>query len=109
MRSIVAAIRSISFCAPGWPAQPVLLDQLRLTCAAEVTVTSAADSGAGSLRKALGSVCIGGTVHFAPALAGQTITLTWSALTIGKNVTIDGAGAPGLTISGGDTDARLRS
>jgi hypothetical protein len=51
-----------------------LLDQLRLTCAADVTVTSAADSGAGSLRKALGSVCVGGTIRFAPALAGQMIT-----------------------------------
>ena len=65
-------------------------------------VTSTADSGAGSLRKALGSVCVGGTMRFAPALAGQTIT-NLSALTIGKNVTIDGAGAAGLTISGGDT------
>ena len=55
---------------------PVLLDQMRLTCPSDVTVTSTADSGAGSLRKALGSVCAGGTIRFAPALAGQTITLT---------------------------------
>src|SRR6185503_16841337 len=95
-------VGSISFQMPDGLRNPALLDQLRLTCATDMTVTNAADSGAGSLRKALGSVCIGGTVHFAPALAGQTIT-NLSALTIGKNVTIDGAGAPGLTISGGDT------
>jgi beta-glucanase (GH16 family) len=95
-------VTGISFETPNGLRSPALLDQLRLTCAADVTVTSAADSGAGSLRKALGGVCIGGTIRFAPGLAGQTIT-NLSALTIGKNVTIDGAGAPGLTISGGDT------
>jgi beta-glucanase (GH16 family) len=95
-------VGSISFQIPDGLRSPVLLDQLRLTCPTDVTVTNAADSGAGSLRKALGSVCIGGTVHFAPALAGQAIT-NLSALTIAKNVTIDGVDAPGLTISGGDT------
>jgi beta-glucanase (GH16 family) len=95
-------VTGISFETPNSLRSPALLDQLRLTCAADLTVTSAADSGAGSLRKALGSVCIGGTIRFAPTLAGQTIT-NLSALTIGKNVTIDGAGAPGLTISGGDS------
>jgi hypothetical protein len=43
---------------------------------------------------------VDGTIEFAPSLAGQTIT-NLSALSIDKNVTIDGAGAPGLTISGG--------
>jgi len=95
-------VTGVSFSTPGGWRNSAMLDQLRLTCAADVTVTSAADSGAGSLRKALGSVCVGGTIHFAPALAGQTIT-NLSALTVGKNVTIDGAGAAGLTISGGGT------
>ena len=58
----------------------------------------------GLAAHALGSVCTGGTVHVAPALAGQTITLTSGPLTLGKNVTIDAAGAPGLTISGNHTD-----
>jgi hypothetical protein len=78
----------------------VLLDQIRLTCANETTVTSSADSGAGSLRSALANVCVGGAIRFAPALAGQTIT-NLTALTIGKNLTIDGSDAPGLVISGG--------
>ncbi len=95
-------VQSMSFTVPGGVRDPVRLDQVRLTCSSDVTVTSTADSGAGSLRKALGSVCVGGTIHFAPALAGQTIT-NLSALTIGKNVTIDGADAPGLSISGGGT------
>ncbi len=95
-------IKSLTFDVPSGMRGPVRIDQLRLTCPSDVTVTSTADSGAGSLRKALGSVCAGGTIHVAPALAGATIT-NLSALTIGKNVTIDGAGAPGLTISGGGT------
>ncbi len=92
-------IQSVGFDMPGGLHNPVLIDQLRLACSADVTVTSAADSGPGTLRKALGSVCIGGTIRFAPALAGQTIT-NLSELTIGKNVTIDGSAAPGLSISG---------
>ncbi len=98
----LARISSISFLVPGGMRQPVLLDQLRLTCKSEVTVTSAADSGPGSLRKALGSVCVGGEIGFAPELSGQTIT-NLTPLTLAKNVTIDGAGAPGLAISGGGT------
>jgi beta-glucanase (GH16 family) len=95
------SVVGLRFEAPGGLRGPILLDQLRLGCANDVTVSSLADNGAGSLRKALGSVCVGGTIRFAPALAGGTIT-NLSALTIGKDVTIDGAGAPGLTISGGD-------
>lgn len=94
-----AAVQRLGFVVPAGLRSPVLLDQVRLTCADDVTVTSTADGGAGSLRKALGSVCAGGTIHFAPALAGAKIT-NLSALTIGKNVTIDGADAPGLAISG---------
>jgi hypothetical protein len=99
----LSAVQSINFEAPGDLRGQFLLDQVRLTCANSATVTSVADSGPGSLRKAIGSVCVGGTVRFAAALAGQTISLASGALTIGKNVTIDGADAPGLTISGGGT------
>jgi hypothetical protein len=96
----LANVWSISFKTPGGMRSPVWLDQVRLACPNDVTVTSTADSGAGSLRKALASVCVGGTIDFAPDLAGQTIT-NLSALSIGKSVTIDGAAAPGLSISGG--------
>ncbi|HEU5100153.1 MAG TPA: family 16 glycosylhydrolase, partial [Roseiflexaceae bacterium] len=93
-------VQGIGFNVPDGLHAPVLTDQLRLTCASEMTVTSAADSGAGSLRRALGSVCVNGTIRFAPSLADQTIT-NLSTLAIGKSVTIDGADAPGLAISGG--------
>lgn len=89
---------------PGGYRGPLKLDQLRLklSCPDEVTVTSTADGGAGSLREALGSVCRGGTVRFDPALAGQTITLG-NELTARGDVTLEGAGAPGLALSGADT------
>lgn len=84
--------------APGAQG-PLLIDQLRLaqSCPDEVTVTSAAASGPGSLRQALADVCRGGTVRFDPTLAGQTITLG-TELSIARDVTVDGV--PGLRLSG---------
>ncbi len=67
-------------------------------CANNLTVTNANDSGAGSLRQALSDVCVGGTVTFA---GDYTIRLA-SQLTIGKNLTVNGAGHS-VTVSG-DTD-----
>jgi hypothetical protein len=64
------------------------------------TVTSIADSGAGSLRAAIAAAQPGETIQFAPSLAKQTITLTSGQLQINKNLIIDGANAPGLIISG---------
>jgi hypothetical protein len=61
-------IASFGFELPDGLRGPVLLDQIRLTCANEVPVTSNTDSGAGSLRSALVNVCVGGTISFAPAL-----------------------------------------
>lgn len=85
--------------------------------AAEFTVTSAADSGAGSLRQALIDTALNAeadTVHFAPALAGGTIALTTNSSYVnlltkfgptglvidGHAVTLDGSDAPFLVISG---------
>jgi Ca2+-binding RTX toxin-like protein len=67
---------------------------------AQVTVTSLADSGAGSLREAIALATPGSTIGFAENLAGQTITLTGGQLLIDKNLTLDGSNAPGITISG---------
>jgi beta-glucanase (GH16 family) len=97
-------IKSIRFTIPDGSNKPVMLDQIRLNCPDTVTVLNTNDNGAGSLRKALGTVCVGGTINFADALADQTITLTSGPLTVGKNVTIDGSAAPGLMISGNSTD-----
>jgi beta-glucanase (GH16 family) len=86
----------------------VLLDQVRLVTPDEITVTNLNNSGPGSLRQAAGLVANGGTVIFDPGLAGGTIPLS-SPLVIpaGRHVTIDAAAAPGLELSGGDSDRVL--
>lgn len=79
------------------PNRPVMLDELRLTCAASATVTTTEPSGPGSLASALAAVCTGGTVVVDPSLAGQTLALS-SPLTLARDVTIEGAG---LVLDGG--------
>ena len=66
-----------------------------------ITVTSAADSGVGSLRAAAAAAQSGDTIQFAASLANQTIGLN-SRIEIapGKNIALDGAGAANLKISG---------
>jgi Ca2+-binding RTX toxin-like protein len=66
-------------------------------------VTTAADSGGGSLREAIAqanSASGADTVQFAPELANQTITLTLGQLRITDDLTITGLGTDQLTISG---------
>jgi predicted outer membrane repeat protein len=66
-----------------------------------LTVSTTANSGAGSLREAIASARSGDTIQFAASLANQTITLNSQiAIDVGKNLIIDGAGATNLTISG---------
>ena len=66
------------------------------------TVTNNNDSGAGSLREAIANANAGDTIDFDGSLANQTIALTSGELEIGvgKDITIDGANAANLTISG---------
>ena len=59
-------------------------------CSNPSTVTNNADSGTGSLRRALTQVCRGGTINFDASLSGATITLA-STLTIGQELTLDGS------------------
>jgi hypothetical protein len=67
-------------------------------------VTTAADSGPGSLRQAVADDSRGDApITFAPALSGQTISLTSGPIAIGHDLTINGPGASLLTISGGNT------
>ncbi len=100
----LSSVNGYGFEIPGNYRKPVLIDQVKVqpNCAYSVVVQNTSDSGAGSLRQAIGDVCFGGTVGFAPSLAGQTIGLTSAELTIAKPLTIDGAKAPGLKISGSD-------
>lgn len=65
-----------------------------------LTVTSNLDSGAGSLRADVAAAQSGDTIAFAPALNGQTITLTKGELLLNKNLTIAGPGAGALSVSG---------
>jgi len=80
------------------------LSRVDLDPARNVTIRSTANSGPGSLRNVLAALPAGGTVSFAPTLAGQTILLTSGPLVLSKDVTIDAAAAPGLTLSGNDAD-----
>ncbi|NTV73028.1 MAG: hypothetical protein HGA66_02340, partial [Holophaga sp.] len=69
--------------------------------AATLTVTSVADSGAGSLRGAIAAAASGDLIRFdLPTPA--TINLL-SPITISRNVTIQGLGARALTLDGGYT------
>lgn len=68
-----------------------------------LTVTSAADSGSGSLRAEIAIANPGDTINFASSLDGKTITLTSGELVLNKSLTIDGPGAGQLAISGGLT------
>ena len=91
------------FTLPDSGSGTVWLDQVRVKPVpppTAVTVTTLADNGPGSLREALTVVAPDGTITFDSILAGGTIALTSDQLLINKNVTIDGSGAPGLTVSG---------
>ena len=68
-----------------------------------ITVTTTADSGAGSLRAAIAQAKAGDTIEFDARLANQTITLTSGQLDVHKDLIINGANAPGITISGNNT------
>src|SRR6266446_3031124 len=65
--------------------------------ATTITVTSTADSGAGSLRDALASASDGDTIDF--SVTG-TITLTSGQLVVNNSLTISGPGAANLAVNG---------
>src|SRR5208283_3210493 len=76
--------------------------------AANLTVTSTADSGSGSLRAIIASANSGDYIDFAVSLAGQTIHLTSGELIIGKNLAIDASGlAYAVVIDGGGSSRVL--
>jgi hypothetical protein len=59
-----------------------------------LVVTTTADSGAGSLRKAIDDAIPGDTISFNLSGCPCTITLTSGALVIDANLTINGPEAP---------------
>jgi hypothetical protein len=66
-----------------------------------LTVSNTNDAGDGSLRQAIIDAQPGDVIHFADAIAGQTIILTSGELFVGKVLTIEGSATLGMTISGG--------
>lgn len=72
-------------------------------CLSSVTVTSNADSGAGTLRQAITDACSGATITFHSSLSGDTIHLA-STLTLTKDVTIDGSSLASQITLSGDSD-----
>ena len=81
--------------------RPIVLALEGRALLATITVTSLADSGAGSLRQAILDSAAGGAINFDPTLDGGTISLTGGPLSITKELTIDGPGSGQLTIDGG--------
>ncbi|MEM6612356.1 MAG: hypothetical protein AAF652_08910 [Cyanobacteria bacterium P01_C01_bin.72] len=69
---------------------------------AVITVTNNSDYGSGTLRQAVLDAQSGDIIKFDPSLSNQKITLS-SGLWLNKSLTFDGADAPNLTISGGNT------
>ncbi|MBW4687540.1 MAG: type I secretion C-terminal target domain-containing protein [Komarekiella atlantica HA4396-MV6] len=67
-----------------------------------IIVQNANDQGAGSLRNALAQAKDGDVIAFASGLANKTIKLTSGELSVKSDVTINGAAAKNLTISGND-------
>jgi hypothetical protein len=71
-----------------------------------LTVTSTADSGAGTLREALTNAANGDTINF--SITG-TITLTNGVLLVTNNVTILGPGPAGLAVNGNGNSRVFRA
>ena len=70
------------------------------TTATTRVVTNSSDSDPGSLRGTIAAANPGDAITFAAGLSSQTITLV-TPLVIDKDLTINGAGAAHLTVSGG--------
>lgn len=87
--------------ASAWPSVCLGLWLLAASSPANtLTVTSNADSGAGSLRQAIADAASGDTIAFDAALNGSVITLTSGQLVISKNLSILGPGPGQLALNG---------
>ena len=80
----------------AWHVLALVLMTALSASAAILTVTTNADSGAGSLRQAIASAAAGDSIDFAAGIA--TVELTGGSLVIDRNLTIKGPGANLLSI-----------
>lgn len=78
-----------------------------VTYAISRMVTSANDSGPGSLRQVVADAVSGDTILFAPALSGQTCTLTSGQILLNKNLTINASALAGGFILSGNNASRV--
>jgi hypothetical protein len=76
----------------------VMVDVITVN-AGTLTVTTTADSGAGSLRATIAAASAGDTIQFDAALNGQSILLTSDELVIDVNITISGPGPNQLAVT----------
>ena len=95
----LSAIRAFALTKTHWLLTACLLLS-GAARAATLTVTTLADSGAGSLRDQLAAAASGDTIDF--SVTG-TITLTSGELGVSENLTITGPGASALSLSGNNT------
>ncbi|HET6975060.1 MAG TPA: Ig-like domain-containing protein [Pyrinomonadaceae bacterium] len=83
------------------PSQSNVVAQVVIACTPNPIVTSTADSGAGTLREAIGNVCSGTTITFnLPGAGPHTITLTTGELPVTRNVSIKNNSGEKITVSG---------
>lgn len=75
--------------------------------AATLTVTTTADSGAGSLRNQIAAATAGDTIDFDASLSGQMITLTSGEIIIDKNLIIDGSALAEMVTISGNNNSRI--
>ncbi|MEQ1751033.1 MAG: Ig-like domain-containing protein, partial [Prosthecobacter sp.] len=68
------------------------------------TVTSAANSGAGSLAETITAASSGSLIIFDTTLAGQTVQMPTSEIIVDKDLTIDGAALEGAALQGTSTN-----
>jgi hypothetical protein len=81
---------------------PAMIALAAAADAATLTVTSASDSGAGSLRDTIAAASAGDKIVFDARLTGRTITLTSGEIAIAKSLDIEGPGPSLLALSGND-------
>lgn len=87
----------------------VLLAASGISLAGTQTVTTTADSGAGSLRQAIANAATSGdTIQFQFQSTPVTISLTSGDLQISKNLTITGLGAANLIIDASSNTSQSR-
>ncbi|HLX70168.1 MAG TPA: hypothetical protein VKV04_11135, partial [Verrucomicrobiae bacterium] len=77
------------------------------TWAANLTVTTTADSGTGSLRAVIASANNGDSISLEDGLGGVPIHLTSGPLNIGKSILLDGTGGLEMVIDGAGLDTMV--